>query len=196
MASDIFWWRYSFNLSDLIADGGLWYFQVCQSHSALWMLQKPLELWVLVLTNEKQPSRGKCLLCMLFTPGKCTSYKGAVNGNTAQYKYSPNGMSKSDLKCLGSTADTGLCSLLLSEGPLDTGLGLNSASLAMLYLWSAAGLSGLAGKANNSNREHYQIKEVLYLYLKISIFCVLSKNYQHFFEKMIYASYSKLSKEL
>ena len=43
-------------------------------------------------------------------------------------------MSKSDLKCLGSTADTGLCSLLLSEGPLDTGLGLNSASLAMLYL--------------------------------------------------------------
>ena len=67
-------------------------------------------------------------------------------------KYSPNGMSNSDLKCLGSTADTGLCSLLLSEGPLDTGLGLNSASLAILYLWSAAGLSGLAGKANNINK--------------------------------------------
>ncbi len=61
----------------------------------------------------------------------------------------PKGMSNSDLKCLGSTAETGLWSLLFSDGPRDIGLGLNSASLDMLYLlWSAvAGLSGLAGKA-------------------------------------------------
>ena len=28
------------------------------------------------------------------------------------------------------------------------------------------------------------------------MFCVISQNYQHFFEKIMYASYSKLSKEL
>ena len=31
---------------------------------------------------------------------------------------------------------------------------------------------------------------------KISMFCALSQNYQHLFEKIMYASYSKLSKEL
>ena len=31
---------------------------------------------------------------------------------------------------------------------------------------------------------------------KISMFCALSQNYQHLFEKKIYASYSKLSKEI
>ena len=59
------WWCYFFNLSDLIANRGQWYFQVCQSHSTLWKLWKPLELWVLALTSEKQPSCDKCLLRML-----------------------------------------------------------------------------------------------------------------------------------
>ena len=31
---------------------------------------------------------------------------------------------------------------------------------------------------------------------KISMFCALSQNYQHLFEKIIYTSHSKLSKEL
>ena len=43
------WWCYFFKLSDLIADRGQWYFQVCQGHSALWELWKPPELWVLTL---------------------------------------------------------------------------------------------------------------------------------------------------
>ena len=37
---------------------------------------------------------------------------------------------------------------------------------------------------------------VLHHLLKISMFCVLSENGQHFFEKIKRASYSKLSKEL
>ena len=67
MASDNSWWRYFFNLSDLIADRGQWYFQVFQSHNALWELWKPLELWVLALTSEKQPSCNRCLLHMILT---------------------------------------------------------------------------------------------------------------------------------
>ena len=55
VVSDNSWWRYFFlNLSDLIADRGPWYFQVCQSHSALWTPQKPFQLRVLALTSEKQ----------------------------------------------------------------------------------------------------------------------------------------------
>ena len=50
MVSDNSWWHYFFNLSYLIADSGLWYFQVCQSHRALEMRQKPFQLPVLVLT--------------------------------------------------------------------------------------------------------------------------------------------------
>ena len=40
------------------------------------------------------------------------------------------------------------------------------------------------------------LKGVLHLLPKISMFCVLSQNNQHLFEKLISASYSKLSKEL
>ena len=47
------WWRYFFNLSNLIADRGPWYFQVCQSHSTFWMPQKPFQLRVLSVTSEK-----------------------------------------------------------------------------------------------------------------------------------------------
>ena len=39
-------------------------------------------------------------------------------------------------------------------------------------------------------------KDLLWLKLKISMFCVLSQNYQHFFFNIMYASYSKLFKEL
>ena len=46
MVSELSWWRYFFKLFDLIADSGPWYFQVCQGHSALWVLQKPFQLRV------------------------------------------------------------------------------------------------------------------------------------------------------
>ena len=48
----ISWWRYLFKLSDLIADNGAWYFQVCQGHSVLWMPQMPFHLRVLALTSK------------------------------------------------------------------------------------------------------------------------------------------------
>ena len=67
MVSDNFWswWRYFFNLSNLIASGGLWYFQVYQRHGTLWKPQKPFQLRVLVLRSKKQPSCDKCLLRIL-----------------------------------------------------------------------------------------------------------------------------------
>ena len=40
------------------------------------------------------------------------------------------------------------------------------------------------------------LKGVLYILPKISMFCALSQNYQHLEKKIIYASYSKLSKKL
>ena len=64
MDSELSWWRYFFKLSDLIADSGPWYFQVCQGHSALWEPWMPLELWVLALISKKQPSCDKCLLSL------------------------------------------------------------------------------------------------------------------------------------
>ena len=54
LVSELSWWCYFFKLSDLIADSGLWYFQICQGHSALWMPQKPFQLGVLALINKKQ----------------------------------------------------------------------------------------------------------------------------------------------
>ena len=39
-------------------------------------------------------------------------------------------------------------------------------------------------------------KGELFLYLKMSMFYVLSKNYQAFFQKIMHASESKMSKEL
>ena len=41
-----------------------------------------------------------------------------------------------------------------------------------------------------------EVKGVQHPQLKISMLCVLSQNYQYFFEKIIYASHSILSKEL
>ena len=62
MVSELSWWRYFFKMSDLIAESGPWYFQVCQGHSALWMPQMPFQLRVLALISEHPPSCDKCLL--------------------------------------------------------------------------------------------------------------------------------------
>ena len=62
MVSELSWWRYFFKMSDLIADSGPWYFQVCQGHSALCMPQMPFQLRVLALISENPPSCDKCLL--------------------------------------------------------------------------------------------------------------------------------------
>ena len=69
MVSELFWWHYFFKLFNLIANSGLWYFQVCQGHTALWMPQKPFQLRVLALISEKPPFFcNKCLLCIITTP--------------------------------------------------------------------------------------------------------------------------------
>ena len=65
VVSDNSWWRYFFKLSDLIANSGQWYFQVCQGPSALRMPWKPFQLRVLALMSQKQPSCDKCLLFIL-----------------------------------------------------------------------------------------------------------------------------------
>ena len=62
MVSELSWWRYFFKLSNLMADSGPWYFQLCQGHSTLWMPQMPFQLWVLALISKKPPSCDKCLL--------------------------------------------------------------------------------------------------------------------------------------
>ena len=52
MVSEVSWWRCFFKMSDLIADSGPWYFQVCQGHSALWLPQMPFQLRVLALISD------------------------------------------------------------------------------------------------------------------------------------------------